>query len=523
MFKRSPLLLLSLPLLLAACGGTQKAPQNPGGELVSLQIGLGSASTSAGLISTQGLPTGGFVPASAFVKVKVRSEGGDLVTFNKGVYAPKGDGDQFLTLNVTNNFGQTVLLPKGKYTFESIVKDGQSDQATQGTLLAYGPARLTDVNAQSGSVRLTVHAVMNPAAAALRFAMPTDVLYTGDVSSLRLQVPTHTVGGKSFAVPTTDYSVGAYVASRGSIIERTASKLGVSFAATGSAEDPSVRVSVPVTGWVQTGPERAEQTTSPVEFMHTVSANAVTLDTEAPLASITTQKVAAGTVVTVSGTASDPGGRLTEARLYDGTTLVASSAVNEQGNGVAALTFEPGTDRWQAGWQSPASGSARLTLVVNDDAGNETSAEQEITVEGGATGGTMPLTPVADPAALRYVMTPGETKVFVFDVPEGTNPSFAQMMIVDSRDWTDSRACRPDPMEPGMGGGERLIKVTITDALTGEPVTPTIDSPCMTGLSYTRTAWGYIGSLDALKDLKFTVTNLSGASLEINPNFDVGN
>ncbi|MFC4640542.1 hypothetical protein, partial [Deinococcus hohokamensis] len=126
--RRTPtaLALTSLALILASCGG----PSTPtGSEMVKLTL------SRASTVASQGMPTGGFNPGSGFLKVKVADSKGQPVAFNNGVYASNGQGDTFLTLNLQNNFGTTVLLPKGEYTFETIAKDGVNDQATTGTLL----------------------------------------------------------------------------------------------------------------------------------------------------------------------------------------------------------------------------------------------------------------------------------------------------------------------------------------------------------------------------------------------------
>ena len=83
------------------------------------------------------------------------------------------------------------------------------------------------VDATSNAVKLTVRAVMNPAATALNFALPTDVLYTNDVVDLRLSVKTNPVGETAFNVPTTDFSIGAYTAVGGTLVKATIASVAV--------------------------------------------------------------------------------------------------------------------------------------------------------------------------------------------------------------------------------------------------------------------------------------------------------
>lgn len=502
MLKRSALSMLSLPLLLAACGGVPMTPSAEA-EMVKLHLGL---TGSAKAVTPQGLPTGnGFVPGGAYLKVKIADSKGQLVTFNQGVYAPGGEGDAFLTLNMANGFGADVLLPKGQYSFETVAKDGMNEATTTGTLLAYSKSGLTTVDAETNAVRLTVHTVMNPAATALNFALPTDVLYTNDVVDLRLNVKTHAVNGSAYGVPTTDFSIGGYVATHGTLDLKTASKLGVTVTATGTTAEPSVTVKVPVTGWVQNGAETASQQTVDVTFTHAISSGTMTGDVTAPTASVSTATAYTGGTATLTGTAEDEGGQVAEARVFDGTTLIASSVAKEQGASVSALTFDE-DNTWRASWMPTTVGARNLTLIVSDAAGNETRVEKTVTVSDAVV-----VTPSADPASVRYTLKPGETRKFLYDgaeVPEGAN-AYQEQYIVNPAYWNGDNCSTDDRME-----------VTAVSAKTGAPVVlSNTYGGCYDGLSGNRVDGVDHADPNAFQNLIFTVTNTSSQDFEINTYF----
>jgi hypothetical protein len=380
-----PFALLSLPLMMAACGQTS-APTASTGPLTTqaIRVHIGPS----GKLAAQGLPTGpGFSVAQTHLKVKVVARDGSPVTFKAGVYAPGNDGDAFLILNAQNNFSQDVLLPAGEYTFETIAKDGTDEEASQGTLLAYSKSELTTLDAGHTNVQLTVHTVMNTKATALRFALPTGTVYTNDTVGLRLNVKTNSVpdgdGAASYSVPTSDFTVGAYTAINGTVNASTASKLGVSFTATGSLADRTTTVLVPVTGWIQDGSESASLGTVTVTFQHDVAAGTVSADVTPPTATfnVASAPVEIGNTVTLNGSAQDAdGGNISAARLYDGTTLIASTDNTEVNENVQLLTFPDGGTTWNANWTPSVLGSHGLTLVVDDAAGNEATAEQSASV-----------------------------------------------------------------------------------------------------------------------------------------------
>lgn len=471
--------------------------------MVKLRLGL---TGSANAIAPLGLPTGGgFVPAGAYLKVKIADSQGQAVTFDNGVYAPGGNGAAFLTLNMQNNFGATVLLPKGQYTFETVAKDGMNEDATTGTLLAYSKSGLTTVDATSNAVKLTVRAVMNPAATALNFALPTDVLYTNDVVDLRLSVKTNPVGETAFNVPTTDFSIGAYTAVGGTLDARTASKLGVTVTATGTTADPSVTVSVPVTGWVQDGMETASLQTVDVTFTQAINASTVTSDVDAPTASLSTTTAYTGGTTTLMGKAEDIGGKVEAVRLFDGTTLIASTDAAEQGADVTALTFPAGDMNWTAGWVPTTVGDHGLTLIASDDSGNETRIEQTVTVSDAVV-----VTPSGTPDTLRFTLQPGETRKFLYDVqdiPEGTSNYIVNQYMFDASYWGDGTCYSTDRMD-----------VSAVDAVTGATVNlPYPYAACYSGTGAHTDGGVPDGPADALRDLIFTVTNTSDQPLEINP------
>lgn len=379
----SPFLLLTLPLMMAACG--QPVTPTPVSKPVAAQTIRVHIGPSAKMAS-QGLPTGeGFSAAQTHLKVKVTASDGSLVTFKNGLYAPANDGDTFLTLNAQNGFSQDVLLPAGTYAFETMAKDGTDEASTKGTLLAYSKTDLTALDAGHSSVQLTVHTVMNTEATALQFALPTRNLYTNDSVGLRLNVKTNSVmngeAATAYNVPTSDFSVGAYTAVNGTVNAVTASKLGVTFTAIGSLADRTTSVSVPVTGWIQTGPETASLGTVTVSFQHAVASGTVSADVTPPTAMFgeLPGSLEAGQTVSLSGSAQDDS-NISAARLYDGTTLVASSDAAEFNEGVQPLTFSEDGMTWNAAFNSVVLGDHALTLVVDDAAGNETTAEQTLTV-----------------------------------------------------------------------------------------------------------------------------------------------
>lgn len=369
---------LSLPMILAACGTASTPVGATTGPLVSLRLGLGvPTSTFAPL----GMPTGpNFDLVNAHLKIKVADSTGAPVTFHNGVYAPSGTGDPFLTLNAANNFGATILLPKGRYTFETIGKDGTDEENTTGTLLAYSKSALTPVDASTPNVRLTVHTVLNALNSDLSPVLPVEDVYTNDTLDLRLRMRTSTANGATYTVPTSDFSIGRYSATNGTVTTGTASKLGVSVLATGLSGDPSLTVTVPVTGWVRDGSaDTASLQTVPVTYTHAVISGMITSDVTPPTATIATMTASVNTSNTVTGRAGDDRA-VTEARLYDGTTLVASTDVGEQMDNVSALVFPDGDMTWTAQWTPTATGDHTLTLIVNDASGNEVSVEQGVTV-----------------------------------------------------------------------------------------------------------------------------------------------
>ncbi|MFC4639798.1 hypothetical protein [Deinococcus hohokamensis] len=488
----------SLALILASCGG----PSTPNGssELVQLKIGRASA------FASQGMPTGGFDPSSAFLKVKVADSKGQPVAFNNGVYAPNGQGDTFLTLNLQNNFGTTVLLPKGEYTFETIAKDGVNDQATTGTLLAYSKTNLTPVDASHNSVKLTVRTVMNTEATALNFKLPTDVVYTNDLLDLRLNVKTNSVGDQAYSVPTTDFSIGQYVATNGTLTS-VGSKLGVNVLATGTTADPRIAVTVPVTGLVQTGAEIAAEQTVNVTFEHAVNASTVTADVLAPTATLSTTAASLNSTATLTGTASDENGAVSQARLYDGTTLIASTDASEQNAEVKALTFPNGDSNWTASWTPTKVGEHELTFMTNDAAGNETQVTQAVTVKLDM----IEIAPASDGRQARLTLAAGETRKILYKLPETMPTDFVvQQYMINAAAWDGDFSCETAPFE---------FDVTAVDAATGQAVDlPMQYYNCYKGTVYQRYGEGY-GQIAASRSLIFTVTNITGHDIEVNPYF----
>ncbi|GHF62184.1 hypothetical protein HNQ07_004360 [Deinococcus metalli] len=494
---------LSIPMILASCGTAfTPAATASKGPLVSLRLNMG--------LGAQGLPTGGFAVAGAHLKVKVADSAGQPVTFTDGVYAPAGNGDAFLTLNAANNFGATVLLPKGQYTFETISKDGPDEQNTTGTLLAYSKTALTTVDASTPNVRLSVHAVMDALNSDLTFALPTEDVYTNDTLDLRLHVRTSGVDGTSFTVPTSDFSVGNYSATNGTLNTSTASKLGVSVLATGLSSDPSVTVSVPVTGWVRDGDaETASVQTQTVTFTHKVISGVVTIDVMPPSATVAPLKANLNANVTVMGTAGDDRA-VTEARLYDGTTLVASTDASEQGEAVSTLSFPDGEGNWTAQWTPMTAGDHTLTLIVNDAAGNETRVDQSVTVAAQVIGPEVVFNSAT--SGTHYTLQPGETKTFR-SAPslniDGYNGYYAvvQQYIFDAGWWDDSNSdCYSGT----------TFEFSAVDAATGQPVSVNQQyASCYVGEHYSRYYGSPSGDAQAERPMIFTVKNVSNVPRDV--------
>ncbi|WP_309571484.1 hypothetical protein [Deinococcus sp.] len=458
------------------------------------------------------MPTGnGFSTAGAHLKVKVADSTGAAVTFNSGVYAPAGNGDAFLTLNAANSFGATILLPKGQYTFETIAKDGPSETNTTGTLLAYSKTALTNVEASTPNVRLTVHAVMNALESDLTFALPTTDVYTNDLLDLRLHVRSSTVNGTSFSVPTSDFSIGSYSATNGTLNTSTASKLGVSVLATGLSSDPSVTVTVPVTGWVRDGGnETASMQTQTITFTHSVISGVVSADVTAPTATVSTSTANLNANVTVMGTASDDTA-VSAARLYDGTTLVASTDASEQDGSVSALSFPNGDMNWTASWTPTVAGDHTLTLIVNDAAGNETRVEQTVTVAAQMVGPEIVFN--SGNNGTYYTLQPGETKTFrsapSVTVNNNGYYNYVYQGIFDSGYWNGSNY--------DCYSGIQTFEYSVVDAATGQPVTPNSSyMGCyVQNYYYYYYYYGFQGNPQADRPMIYTVKNITNVARDV--------
>lgn len=363
--------LLTLPLVLASCGTSSPSPVATTDGMVAVKLAMGG-------LTAQGLPTGGFSAATAHLQVKIYTADGTPIAFkaaHPGVFEPSGTGSAFVTLNAASNYSATVLLPKGSYQFESILKDGASAEGSTNVLLGYHRGAATPIDADHTSVRLAVQAVMDPDALRLETNTPVSQLYTNDLLDLRLGVNTHAVGGMTSKVPTTDFEVGAYTATRGEVLSGTASQRGVGVRAVGTAADPSVTVEVPVTALVRDGAaDTASPRTVTVRFQRGVNATGLALDAAAPTATIGTTSAYQQQATTLTGTASDDHG-VSRARLYRATTLLAST---DAADGVTALTFNGTT--WSATLTFSELGAHPLTLVVSDPSGNETEVEQAVSV-----------------------------------------------------------------------------------------------------------------------------------------------
>ncbi|MFC4638661.1 hypothetical protein, partial [Deinococcus hohokamensis] len=242
-------------------------------------------------------------------------------------------------------------------------------------------------------------------------------------------------------------------------------------------------------------------------FEHAVNASTVTADVLAPTATMSTTTAYMGGTTQLVGTAFDENGAVSQARLYDGTTLIASSDAAEQSAAVSALSFTNGGVNWTAGWLPTTAGAHELTFIASDAAGNETKVVQTVAVSEAAV-----VTPSSNPIAARVTLQPGETRKFLYQVPALPEGNFyIEQYIVSSSYWNDYYNC---------SGG---FTVSAVDAETGAEVAlPNAYNGCYAGTyfqSYNGSSYGY---QEAKRSLILTVTNTTGAENSINTYFSLG-
>jgi hypothetical protein len=384
----------TLALTLASCGQMPTAPSTgaPSGELVQVRLGAIAPASVQGLgqktLGAQGLPAGASL---AHIKVTVRDSSNNPVYFVGGTYAPDGasrpDATSTLVLDATTGWGKTVLLPKGQYSFENA---GKYEDSTQNVLLSYGPAseNTATLDDKTNVVQLKFHGVIDPMKSRLDFAMQTSTIYTNDEVHLKLYANTAEVNGQSFPLPLSDIFMGGvlqrmpdnYTLADYNSAEfmGPGSARGVDLIARGTPENPNLSVTPHFRAYVRQGNADVAQL-QPIElpaFEHAIETQAIVADVKRPY-DVTMNPVeapAAGQLVSLSGVALDEHG-VTRIDVYEGSTLVASSAQYEAPNSVT--TDENGA--WTAPWLA-RTGTHQLTVVARDAAGNESEASQTVTV-----------------------------------------------------------------------------------------------------------------------------------------------
>jgi hypothetical protein len=360
---------MSLALVLASCGGPN-TPGNPSatGPLVKVDVAALSG------LRTQGL-TGDAGPV--FFNVNVRDSQNQLVAFNGTTFDPTGTGTKTLTLNLSNAFHQTLLLPAGTYSFETAAKDG----ATGSTLLAYGPAEenAATIQGDGAVVRLKFHAVFDKASSSLDFSTNTPLLFTNTTFNLKLSPKIAPVNGVSATVPTTDIGAVTYTLGNPSdaVLTNAGSKVGLNLTARGTAEDSTLNVTASFNAWTQVaGTDTAVYGPTTLEFSKAIETNALVVDTVMPTLTVNAvSNAAVGASSALSGTATDDV-MLSEVRVYDDGALVASNVLSDN---VTAITTDE-TGNWSTTWTPTVMGSHDLSVIVSDSSGNETRADQSVSV-----------------------------------------------------------------------------------------------------------------------------------------------
>ena len=353
---------LSVPLLLAACS----APSTPQGNTTTLRsVTVNAAGIAA--FRPQGIT--GTTPALD-MSVRVRSSNGLEVHFagNGTTYDPTGNGTTVITLDSDNGYTRDLLLPEGNYSFEIAGLDAASGT----TLLTYGPGseNTATVDATGATIRLKAHSVLDPVVSTLETAMNMPTLYTDTRFTLNLRLKTASVNGTAGAVPTSDisavtYSVGA--ASDGDLT-LPGSKLGVQVTSRGTDLDSELNVAAKFSAWVRVaGTDTAAYSPVQINFAKQIQMNTVTVDMTMPTVTFQAPADISPTQAGVlKGTATDDN-MISSIQVYDDVTLIASTDANDN----VALVTTDASGAWSAPWSSTELGEHKLSVVVNDDSGNE--------------------------------------------------------------------------------------------------------------------------------------------------------
>ncbi|WP_188969341.1 Ig-like domain-containing protein [Deinococcus aerolatus] len=417
MMKRA-LLLLSLPLLAASCGSVSPVPTPPAAaeptssELVSLRI------SAAGNVKTQGLA--GDFPAAHF-DVRVRDASNQPVAFNGGNYDPTGKGARVLTLNTSNSFQQTLLLPAGEYTFENAVLD----DSTGKVLLAYGPASENPgtIRGEGSIVQLKFHAVFDKSVSTLAPAISLPQLFTGRTFNLALNPKTAPVGGLSAVIPTADLGNVTYTLGNPTdgVLNNAGGKVGVNVTARGTASDAVLNVTASFSAWIRNaGTDTASFGPTTLEYAQKIELSALVADLKVPVLTFAPVGNAVRNVsTTLSGTATDDV-QLGAVRVYDNGALLASS---EPGEAAARIAIAAGGS-WTVGWTPQIAGSHTLTAVATDSSGNESRAQQTVEVAGGTAQSTGEFIFSPDTRSVEFDLQNGVPRTFRVVVPAGMSADY---------------------------------------------------------------------------------------------------
>lgn len=454
---------LSLALILASCGGSNTpGVTTPGaaGPLVKVDV------AALGGLRPQGL-TGDAGPL--LFKVNVRDSQNQLVAFNGTTFDPTGTGTTTLTLNISNDFQQTLLLPAGTYSFETAAKDA----STSSTLLAYGPATENTATIQGNGavVRLKFHAVFDKASSSLDFSTNTPLLFTNSTFNLKLSPKVAPVAGLSATVPTTDIGPVTYTLGNATdaVFNNAGSKIGINLTARGTAADSTLNVTASFNAWTQVdGTDTAVYGPTTIEFSKAIETNALVADTVMP--TLTVNPVAGGYLATgtpLSGTALDDV-MLSEIRVYDDGALVASSMISDN---VTIITTDAGGN-WTTTWSPTIVGSHDLSVIVADSTGNETRADQSVTVSPVApyTLGTGSVNEV------HYALTNGVPRTFKVIIPANNGSLF--FALFNPASCVAMSGCSPQ--------GPKQFTSSMVDA-QGNPVALALDTYNGNDYDYTFT------------------------------------
>ncbi|UQN10579.1 hypothetical protein [Deinococcus sp. QL22] len=363
---------MSLALILASCGGTNTlgtpGVTTPGATAPLVKVDV----AALGGLRAQGL-TGDAGPL--FFNVNVRDSQNQLVAFNGTTFDPTGTGTKTLTLNLSNAFHQTLLLPAGTYSFETAAKDA----ATGSTLLAYGPAaeNTATIQGDGAVVRLTFHAVFDKASSSLDFSTNTPLLFTNSTFNLKLSPKIAPVSGLSATVPTTDIGNVTYTLGNptDAVLNNAGSKIGVNLTARGTAQDSTLNVTASFNAWTQVpGTDTAVYGPTTLDFSKAVQTNALVADMVMPTLTVNAiNNAAVGVSSRLSGAATDDV-MVNELRIYDDGALVASNGASDN---VTAINMDA-SGNWNTTWVPTTAGNHDLSVIVSDGSGNETRTDQTV-------------------------------------------------------------------------------------------------------------------------------------------------